>query len=210
MPDKLDYKKEYKDIYLPPKKPVIIDVPQINYIMVDGKGAPEGEEYQAAMSVMYSISFTIKMSKMNGMQPDGYFDYVTPPLEGLWGGKNGFDITRRDTWEWTSMIRLPEFVTPDVFKWAVASVREKKPEVKVEKARFEAFKEGLCVQIMHIGPYAREPESVALMHKFMEENGLADMTGPVRRHHEIYLGDPRKTKPENLRTVLRLPVERVR
>ncbi len=207
MAEKLDYKKEYKDLYLPPKKPVIVDVPLMNFVMVDGEGAPEGEEYGAALSALYSISFTIKMSKMSGKAPDGYFEYVTPPLEGLWGGQKDFDINKRDEWEWTSMIRLPEFVTEEVFNWAVDTVKVKKPEVDVSKAVFAGFKEGLCVQIMHIGPFATEPESIELMHEFMKENNLIDMTGAVRRHHEIYLSDPRKTAPEKMKTVLRLPVE---
>lgn len=207
--EKLDYKKEYKDLYLPKTKPVLIDVPAMNFIMVDGKGAPEGEEYPQAMQALYSLSFTIKMSKMGGMQPDGYFEYVVPPLEGLWyGDKGSFEQNDRDVWLWTSMIRQPEFVTQEVFDWAVAQCRAKKPDVDVSKARFETFTEGLCVQMMHIGPYSEEPTTIGALHRFMEENGLKNMTGNIRKHHEIYLGDPRRVSPEKLRTVLRLPVEK--
>lgn len=207
---KMDYKKEYKDLYLPKRKPSVIDVPAIGFIMVDGKGAPEGDEYKSAMQALYSLSFTIKMSKMSGTQPEGYFEYVVPPLEGLWyGTKGAFEQNKRDEWLWTSMIRQPEFVTEEVFAWAQRQSREKKPEVDVTKARFEVFEEGLCVQMMHIGPYSTEPETIAQIHQYIEENGLRDMTGNVRKHHEIYLGDPRRTAPEKLKTVLRLPVERI-
>ena len=140
----------------------MIDVPAIGFIMVDGKGAPEGDEYKSAMQALYSLSFTIKMSKMSGTQPEGYFEYVVPPLEGLWyGTKRAFEQNKRDEWLWTSMIRQPEFVTEEVFAWAQRQSREKKPEVDVTKARFEVFEEGLCVQMMHIGPYSTEPETIA-------------------------------------------------
>ncbi|WP_066645472.1 GyrI-like domain-containing protein [Christensenella timonensis] len=205
--EKLDYKKEYKDLYLPKAKPMLIEVPAMNFIMVDGKGAPEGEEYPQAMQALYSLSFTIKMSKMGGKQPDGYFEYVVPPLEGLWyGDKGSFEQNDRDAWLWTSMIRQPEFVTQEVFDWAVAQCRAKKPDTDVSKARFETFTEGLCVQMMHIGPYAKEPVTIEAMHRFMDDSGLDNMTGNVRKHHEIYLSDPRRVAPERLKTVLRLPV----
>lgn len=210
MNKKLDYKKEYKDLYIPKRKPTIIEVPPMNFIMVDGKGDPNKEEYQNAISILYALTFTIKMSKMKGNQPKGYFEYVVPPLEGLWwceGGK--FDFNKRDIWRWTSMIRQPEFVTPDVFKWAINECKEKKPDLDLELARFEAFEEGLCVQIMHIGPYSEEQNSVDLMEQYMKENNLKDMTGLERKHHEIYLSDPRRTAPEKLKTVLRHPVERI-
>ncbi|MDL2236332.1 GyrI-like domain-containing protein [Christensenellaceae bacterium OttesenSCG-928-K19] len=207
MTSKLDYKKEYKDLYLPPKKPVTITVPPISFIMLDGKGDPNSREYQNAVSALYSLSFTIKMSKMGSEKIDGYFEYVVPPLEGLWSSDGPFDFNKRDKWTWTSMIRQPEFVTEDVFQWAVESVHRKKPEVDVSKVEFVRFDEGMCVQMMHIGPYATEPATVEIMQQYMEENGLIDVTGDIRRHHEIYLSDPRKTKPENLKTVLRHPVE---
>lgn len=209
MAEKLDYKKEYKDLYMP-KGPMLIDVPEMGFIMVDGRGAPEGEEYPHAMQALYALTFTIKMSKMSGAQPEGYFEYVVPPLEGLWHGEKGdFDLDRRDKWQWISMIRQPEFVTEEVFLWAMDECRRKKPEVDCSKARFEMFTEGLCVQTMHKGPYSEEPETIAALHRFIEGNGLKNMTGNERKHHEIYLGDPRKCAPEKLKTVLRLPVERI-
>ena len=204
---KIDYKKEYKDLYLPKTAPALIDVPPMQFIMVDGKGDPNGNEYREAVSTLYALSYTIKM---NGKDRDGYFDYVVPPLEGLWwceGG--GFDFNKRDNWRWTSMIRQPEFVTPDVFGWALAVAKNKKPELDPSKARLESFAEGLCVQIMHVGPYVNEPLTLEKVKEFLARNNLVDQTGSERKHHEIYLSDPNKTSPENLKTVLRLPVARL-
>lgn len=209
MADKLDYKKEYKDLYMP-KGSMVINVPKMGFIMVDGRGAPEGDEYHNALSALYALTFTIKMSKMSGTQPEGYFEYVVPPLEGLWyGEKEKFDLGKRDEWLWISMIRQPEFVTEEVFNRAVYECGKKKPDVDLSKARFEYFTEGLCVQTMHHGPYSGEPETIKTLHDFMEANGLKNMTGNERKHHEIYLSDPRKSAPEKLRTVLRLPAERI-
>ncbi len=206
---KLDYKKEYRDLYMPGNKPMLIDVPSMNFIMTDGKGDPRSQEYQDAVVSLYSLSFTIKMSKMSKQQPEGYFEYVVPPLEGLWWIKDGaFDFHQRNNWLWTSMIRQPEFVTQEVFEWACIESRRKKSEIDVSKARLVTFTEGLCVQIMHKGPYEREPESVEKMRIFIEENNLFDEVGSERKHHEIYLSDPRKTDPESLKTVLRHPVRR--
>ena len=203
--EKLDYKKEYKDLYLPGTAPVCIEVPPICFIMVDGQGDPNGEEYQAAMQLLYALSFTLKMG---AKQADGYFEYVVPPLEGLWAGKGEvFDITRRGDWRWTSMIRQPGFVTPELFAWAQEECRRKKG-LDTTHARLQTYAEGLCVQMMHIGPYAGEPETLAQMEAYMQQNGLVNETGALRRHHEIYLSDPRKTAPEKLKTVLRLPVAR--
>ena len=207
MSGKFDFKKEYRDLYMPKRKPVIVDVPAMTFIMVDGEGDPSREAYQNAIGILYALAFTIKMSKMSGRQPHGYFEYVVPPLEGLWWVSGGaFDFEQRENWLWTSMIRQPEFVTPEVFAWACEECRHKKPGLDFSKARLEKFTEGLCVQLMHLGPYASEPESVALMRSFIVENCLVDETGSVRKHHEIYLSDPRKTAPEKLRTVLRHPV----
>ncbi len=207
MDVKVDYKKDFKDLYLPKNKPSIIDVPEMVFIMVDGKGDPNGEEYERAVSLLYGLSFTIKMSYKNNKEIPGYFQYVVPPLEGLWwceGG--GFNFNERDNWRWTSMIRQPEFVTEEIFNWAVEALKKKKPDLDTTKARLEKFKEGLCVQSMHIGPYAKEPETVAMMQDFMKKNNLVDDIGDVRKHHEIYLSDPRKVKGEKLKTVLRHPV----
>ncbi len=210
MSQKVDFKKDYKDLYLPKTKPMLIDVPPMNFIMIDGAGDPNQIEYQRAVGALYALAFTIKMSKMSGNQPQGYFEFVVPPLEGLWWVSGGaFSFDERDNWFWTSMIRQPEFVTPAVFKWAVEECRRKKPEIDLNKARFETFSEGLCVQIMHIGPYRDEPRSLALLEHFITENGLVNQTGSEKKHHEIYLSDPRKTAPEKLKTVLRLPVAKV-
>lgn len=207
---KLDYKKEYKDLYLPKRKPELIDVPNINFIMVDGKGAPGGEVYQNAIAVLYGISFTIKMSKLGKNPIKGYFDYVTPPLEGLWwwDDKYGGSMPAREEWLWTSMIRLPEFVTKDVFEWALKECQMKKPELDYSSVRFESFTEGLCVQMMHIGPFSEEPKTVALIEQYIEENNLINLVGGVYKHHEIYLNDPRKVNPDKMKTVLRYPVKR--
>lgn len=208
MSQKLDYKKEYKDIYVPKKKPMLVDIPPMIFIMIDGKGDPLSEEYQNALAILYGLTFIIKMSKTSGKQPQGYFEYVVPPLEGLWwceGGK--FEFDKRDSWRWTSMIRQPEFVTAEVFEWAVKELEQKKPSLDVSLARLQTFTEGLCVQMMHIGPYSDEPNSLEVMQRYMEENNLTDMTELEGKHHEIYLSDPRRTAPEKLKTVLRHPVE---
>mgnify|MGYP003593927703 CR=1 FL=1 len=203
---KVDYKKDYKDFYVPKTVPAILDVPSMAFIMVDGKGDPKGKEYQDAVSLLYALSYTIKMK---GRELAGYFDYTVFPLEGLWWCEGGaFDFNKRDDWRWISMIRQPDFFTLDMFKWAVELTQKKKPGLNVSKARFETFNEGLCVQTMHVGPYAEEPATIEDMKEFMKQNGLADMTGTDRKHHEIYLSDPNKTKPEKMNTVIRLPVAR--
>lgn len=209
MPEKFDFKKEFKDLYMPKDKPQIIEVPAMNFICVNGAGDPNGSTYKEAVGILYAVTFTIKMSKMSGAQPTGYFEYVVPPLEGLWWCEDGpFDFYKRDNWLWTSMIRQPDFVTQEVFDWAVHTCRKKKPELDVSTARLETFEEGLCVQLLHKGPYATEPESVEKMKDYMKQNNLADDTGIIRKHHEIYLSDPTKTAPEKLRTVLRHPVNK--
>ncbi|MDZ4133848.1 MAG: GyrI-like domain-containing protein [Dethiobacteria bacterium] len=211
MKAKVDFKKENKDLYQPGSKPTVIDVPPMDFIMLDGAGDPTREAYQQAVGVLYALTFTIKMSKMGGNQPVGYFEYVLPPLEGLWWISGGaFSFDQRENWLWTSMIRQPGFVTPAVFDWALDECRRKKPALDLSKARQESFTEGLCVQMMHIGPYADEPRSVDLMKRFMAENDLVDQTGSERKHHEIYLSDPRKMTPEKLKTVLRHPVARIK
>ncbi|HEX3038876.1 MAG TPA: GyrI-like domain-containing protein [Caproiciproducens sp.] len=209
MTEKLDYKKEYRDLYLPGGKPVFIAVPKIRFIMVDGSGDPNGEEYGNAVGLLYVLCYTIKMSKMGGNTPDGYFDYVVPPLEGLWDcGCDGFDGEHRENWSWTSIIRQPEFVTQEIFDWACARAAKKKPEYDYKKARLVDYEEGECVQIMHTGPFSTEPESVEKLERFIRDNGLADDCGE-RRHHEIYMKDPRKCARENMKTVLRHPVRKL-
>lgn len=202
--DKINYKKDYKDIYLPKAVPVLIDVPEMTYIMVDGKGAPQEQEYQNAVSLLYALSYTIKM---NGKEIDGYYDYGVFPLEGLWWCEDEvFDFNKRDTWRWISMIRQPDFVTADVFPWATELAGKKKTGLDFSRTRFETLAEGLCVQMMHVGPYADESVTLEKLRKFMAQNELTDMTGAERKHHEIYLSDPNRTKPDKLNTVIRLPV----
>ena len=206
-----DYKKQYKELYMPKDKPVLIQVPYINFLMVDGSGDPNNNpDFQRAIELLYGLSFTIKMSKMNGKQPEGYFEYVVPPLEGLWWIDEGrFSFEMRDNWKWTLMIRQPDFVNEEVVSWASDELMKKKPELAIEKVRFESFEEGLCVQIMHIGPYSTEPETMKKIDAFISEQGLKDKLASGGKHHEIYLSDPKKCKPESMKTVLRHPVERV-
>jgi hypothetical protein len=211
--EKLDYKKEYKDLYLPGTKPVLIQVPKIAFIMVDGRGDPNlpDGEYSRAMEVLYALTYTIKMSKMGGRAPKGYFEYVVPPLEGLWWYEDGggFDLKKsKSQFCWTSMIRQPEFVTPELFAAACEAAAKKKPGLDLSKARFSEFEEGLCVQCMHIGHYDAEPETVEKMDSFVNENGYVCDLSDTRRHHEIYLGDPRKGDPEKMKTVIRHPVRK--
>ena len=204
-----DYKKEYKEFYMPKNKPGIIDVPPMNYIAVRGKGDPNAEnsEYQSSIGLLYAIAFTIKMSKKDGYSIEGYFDYVVPPLEGFWWQEHtkGIDYSRKDDFQFISMIRLPDFVTIDDFNWAIREASAKK-NTDFSNVEFMTYNEGLCVQCMHIGPYDAEPETVARMHEYMTAQGyLLDITDQ-RFHHEIYLSDARKVKPEKLKTVIRHPV----
>lgn len=213
MPDKFDYKKEYKDLYMPKTKPSIIEVPEMIFIMVDGKGNPNTcEEYKNAMEVLYGLSYSIKMSKMNGTQPKGYFEYVVPPLEGLWWVEDdnfdGINITDKDKFCWTSMIRQPEFVTIEVFETVKQALLKKKPELDFSTTRLSIYNEGLCAQIMHIGPYDDEPATIKVMEEFIVNEGYINDISIARLHHEIYLGDPRKTKPEKLKTVIRHPIRK--
>ncbi len=205
-----DYKKEYKEFYLPPKKPGIIDVPEMNYIAVRGKGDPNEPDgaYKAAIELLYAISFTIKMSHMGTHKIEGYFPYVVPPLEGLWrqkGSSDSINYSRKQDLCWISMIRLPEFVTREVFDWAVHEAAQKK-KTDFSKAEFRTFHEGLCVQCMHVGSYDDEPETIEKIDAFLKEAGYETDFSGQRMHHEIYLSDPRRTAPERLRTVIRLPV----
>lgn len=208
---KLDYKKEYKDLYMPKKKPTLVKVPPMNFFMIDGKGTPDSEEYHSAMQSLYSFTFTIKMSKMSGNQPPGYFEYVVPPLEGLWSCEDGpFVFAKRDQWIWTSMIRQPEFVTQEVYLNTKDEIAKKKTEIDVSKVRFESLDEGLCVQIMHNGPYDQEQSSIEQIIQYIEANNLELDFESGRKHHEIYLSDPRRCKPENLKTVIRYPVKKIK
>lgn len=214
MINKMDYKKEYKDLYLPKTKPMIVDVPKMTFIMVDGKGNPNAEdgEYQNAMNVLYGLSYAIKMSKMSGKQPEGYFEYVVPPLEGLWWVDDekfdGLNIMDKEKFYWTSMIRQPEFVTEEVFNWAKEELKKKKPNIDLSTARLEIFAEGKCAQVMHIGPYDKEPDTIRTLEQYIIESGYMNDISEKRRHHEIYLSDPRKALPERLKTVIRHPIRK--
>ena len=207
-----DFKKEYKEFYMPKNKPSIVEVPPMNYIAVRGQGDPNAEdgEYKQAIGLLYGIAFTIKMSKKGSRQMEGYFDYVVPPLEGFWwqDGVKGVDYSHKETFQWISVIRLPDFVTKEDFAWAVAEASEKK-KTDFSKAEFFTYDEGLCVQCMHIGSYDDEPATVLLMHDYMKSQGLALDITEKRLHHEIYLSDARRVAPEKLKTVIRHPVKRV-
>ena len=206
-----DYKKEYKEYYLPKNKPQIVDIPIMNFIAVRGKGDPneEGGEYKQALELLYGIAYTIKMSEKTDYRIEGYFDYVVPPLEGFWEqeGKVGIDYSRKSELKWTAMIRVPDFVTKADFDWAVAQAAEKK-KLDFSKVEFITVEEGLCVQCMHMGSYDDEPATVALMDSYAESMGYKIDINPQRQHHEIYLSDPRKTAPEKLKTVIRHPVKK--
>ena len=210
-----DFKKEYKAFYMPPKTPTIVDVPQMQFIAVRGKGNPNDEdgEYKRAMSLLYGIAFTIKMSKKGEHRIEGYFDHVVPPLEGFWWqeGVKGIDYAHKENFCWISLLRLPDFVTREDFNWAVEeAVRKKKADFSYfSKVEMLTYAEGLCVQCMHIGSYDDEPATVASMHEFAAQNGCEIDITDSRFHHEIYLSDARKTAPEKLKTVIRLPVRRI-
>lgn len=207
-----DFKKEYKEFYLPKAKPQIVEIPRMNYIAVRGTGDPneEGGAYKAAIEVLYAVAYTIKMSKMGDHRIDGYFDFVVPPLEGFWWqeGIDGVDYTDKASFHWISMIRLPDFVTRDDFSWAVEEAARKK-KLDCSSAEFLTVNEGLCVQILHQGPYDEEPATVAVMDAYLEANGYCNDFSPERLHHEIYLSDARKVAPEKRKTVIRHPVRRV-
>ena len=206
-----DYKKEYKEFYLPPKKPQMIEIPSMNFLAVRGKGNPNEAEgdYKKSIGLLYGVAYTIKMSKMGSHKMDGYFDYVVPPLEGFWwqDGVKGVDYSRKEDFQWISLIRLPEFVTKEEFDWALREAAEKK-ETDFSRVEYLTYEEGLCVQCMHIGPYDDEPETVEKMNRYIEEQGDVLDFSERRYHHEIYLSDVRRCKPENLKTVIRHPVRR--
>lgn len=204
-----DYKKEYKEFYIPPKKPTIVEVPAMNYIAVRGQGDPNDEkgEYAQALGLLYGIAFTIKMSYKGDHKIQGYFEYVVPPLEGFWWQENtkGMDYTRKQDLYFISMIRLPDFVTKEDFGWAIQEATKKK-KMDFSKVDFLNVNEGLCVQCMHIGSYDDEPDTVSAMHQFVKENGYTLDFNDHRWHHEIYLSDPRRCDVQKLKTVIRHPI----
>lgn len=205
-----DFKKEYKNLYMPGKKPEIVDVPRMNYIAVRGQGNPnlEGGAYQQAIGILYGVAYTLKMSHKTDYKIEGFFEYVVPPLEGLWWQEDteGVDYGNKDAFHWISLIRLPDFVTREDFHWATAAAAKKKG-TDCSKAEFLTVEEGLCVQIMHTGPFDREPRTVALMDAFIKERGYANDITESRLHHEIYLSDTKKTAPEKWKTVIRHPIK---
>ena len=204
-----DFKKEYKEFYLPKDKPSIVTVPPMNYLAVRGEGNPneEGGAYQQAIGLLYAVAYTIKMSKKGDHRIEGYFDYVVPPLEGFWKqeGVKGIDYAHKEKFQWISVIRLPDFVTKADYDWAVEEATRKK-KFDCSAVEYFTYDEGLCVQCMHTGPYDDEPATVERMHRFMQERGYVLDVTDQRLHHEIYLSDARKTAPEKLKTVIRHPI----
>ena len=207
-----DFKKEYKEFYMPKSKPELVNVPKANYIAVRGKGDPneEGGAYKQAIGILYAVVYTLKMSYKTDHRIDGFFEYVVPPLEGFWwqDGVDGVDYSDKASFNWISVIRLPDFITKADFVWAVETATQKK-KMDCSVAEFLTIDEGLCVQIMHIGTYDDEPATVALMDAFLQKNGYVNDFSAGRLHHEIYLSDARKTAPEKLKTVIRHPIKKV-
>lgn len=211
----IDYKKTEKDLYQPTTRPAIVDVPEMTFITVDGQGDPNtSAEYLTAVEILYGLSYSIKMSKTSGNPPEGYFEYIVLPLEGLWslddGGafKGNGAILDKSRFIWTLLIRQPEFVTNEVLETAKTALAKKKPQLGLSHARLEKFTEGLCVQVMHLGSYDDEPATVAAMDRFAIENGYIMDINEIRRHHEVYLSDPRKVVPKKLKTVVRHPIKK--
>ena len=207
-----DFKKEYKEFYMPKSKPAIVTVPKANYIAVRGKGNPNEEDgaYQKAISVLYAIAYTLKMSYKTDYKINGFFEYVVPPLEGFWWQEdiNGVNYADKDSFNWISVLRLPDFISRENFDWAVNTAAKKK-KLDCSSAEFLTIDEGLCVQIMHIGLFDDEPESVAKMDAYLSENGYENDLSDTRLHHEIYMSDARKVAPEKWKTVIRHPIKKV-
>ena len=206
-----DFKKEYREFYLPKNTPQIVTVPSAGYIAVSGQGDPNeaGGMYQTAVGVLYAVAYTIKMSKLGDRRIYGYFDFVVPPLEGFrrQEGVCGVDYTRKDAFHWISVIRLPDFVTREDFAWAREAAAKKK-KLDCSAAEFRTVDEGLCVQMLHLGPYDAEPASVARMDAYLAENGYENDFSDTRLHHEIYLTDARKVAPDKWKTVIRHPIRK--
>lgn len=207
-----DYKKEYREFYLPSRTPGIVTVPAMNFLAVRGRGDPNEENgtYKHALELLYAVAYTIKMSKLGKHRLEGYFDFVVPPLEGVWWqeGIHGVDDARKADFQWISLIRLPEFVTREGFDWAIREAEEKKHQ-DFSAVEFFTWAEGVCVQCMHVGPYDEEPATVAAMAAYAKEQGYEEDFGEGRFHHEIYLSDVRRCKPERLKTVIRHPIRRI-
>ena len=211
MTKAFDFKKEYKEFYLPKERPEIVTVPRTNYAAVRGQGDPNAPDgaYQQAIGVLYAVAYTIKMSKKGDHRIDGYYDFVVPPLEGFWWQDeiDGVDYGNKAGFQWYAVIRLPDFVTGADFAWAVAEAGRKK-RLDCSGAEFLTVDEGLCVQILHVGPFDDEPRSVALMDEHIRQQGYENDFSATRLHHEIYLSDARKAAPEKWRTVIRHPIRK--
>lgn len=207
-----DFKKEYKEFYMPGKKPSIAEIPEMNYIAVRGKGDPNQENgsYQNSLKLLYPVAFTIKMSYKGSHNIEGYFEYVVPPLEGFWWQDDifGVDYSQKDKFNFISVIRLPDFVSKEDFEWAIYEASAKKG-MDFSSVEFMTIEEGLCVQCMHIGPYDNEPETVDIMNKFLRKEGYENDFESGRLHHEIYLSDPRRCQPQRLKTVIRHPIKKL-
>ncbi|MDU5109721.1 MAG: GyrI-like domain-containing protein [Clostridium sp.] len=207
-----DYKKEYKEFYMPPKKPTIVEIPKMNFIAVRGKGNPNEEdgEYSKAVGLLYGIAYTLKMSYKGNYKIKDYFQYVVPPLEGFWWqeGIKGVDYSNKDSFKWISIIRIPDFIRKEDFEWAIEEATRKK-KIDYSKVEFLTYEEGFAVQCMHIGPYDDEPKTVEAMHKFALENGYKVDINEERYHHEIYISDPRKCDISRLKTVVRHPIKKI-
>lgn len=206
-----DFKKEYRELYVPKRKPSIVTVPKCNYLAIQGKGDPNDEngEYHTAMGLLYGIAFTIKMCYKGEHKIDGYFEYVVPPLEGLWwqDGVQGIDYAHKEDFKFISIMRLPDFVTEADVEWAIGEAGRKK-KADFSAVKFLTYDEGECVQCMHIGSYDEEPSTIAAMIEFAEQNGYVIDINDSRYHHEIYLSDPRRVAPEKLKTVIRYPIRK--
>jgi len=207
-----DFKKEYKEFYLPPKKPVIVNVEKAKYLSVLGKGNPNEEdgEYKKSMQILYSIAFTLKMSPKIKHEIKGFYEYVVPPLEGFWWqeGVEGIDYQHKETYCWYSLIRVHDFITKEEVEWAKEYCLKKK-SLDCSKLELMEYEEGLCVQMMHIGPFDEEPKSKALMEQYIKENGYCCDITMERFHHEIYLSDARRVSPDKLKTVIRYPIKKI-
>ncbi|MDO4463996.1 MAG: GyrI-like domain-containing protein [Bacillota bacterium] len=206
-----DFKKEYKEFYMPKNKPEIVKIPPMNYVAVRGKGNPnvEGGDYQQAISILYAVAYTLKMSYKTDYKIEGFFDYVVPPLEGFWWQDNikGIDYSSKDTFNWISVIRLPDFISEKDFAWSVQTATDKK-KIDCSPAEFLTVDEGLCVQIMHLGSFDSEPATVAMMDDYLKEQGYENDINEQRMHHEIYMTDARRVAPEKWKTVIRHPIKK--
>lgn len=224
-----DFKKEYKEFYMPKNKPEIVKIPPMNYVAVRGKGNPNVEcgDYQQAISILYAVAYTLKMSYKTDYKIEGFFEYVVPPLEGFWWqgeqhpvdaemrtdrtdrreNVKGIDYSNKDTFNWISVIRLPDFITEKDFAWAVQTATKKK-KIDCSPAEFLTIDEGLCVQIMHQGSFDSEPATVALLEDYLKEQGYENNINEQRLHHEIYISDARKVAPEKWKTVIRHPIKK--